>query len=293
MNSVQITSSTIRQHNKTNQSTPKPFQCHVCGKRFVKDGKSLAKCRESHKEPEQVPNDKSLVPCNTDTGILNDGISSNTVVSIAKSKFVHYKKHRKGTPKKEIQKEIQQRTKYWDENFSINNQFYYWFVKACNPVPGDDVHQVARRSMKPTRLKLFKGHATNFFPGVTRGHDYIFLLANCWILEDIHRSTRLEQPSLITAKYTIEQALLHNNNQSITTLELLRSVIGEIGVLVQQPVCEEQDELFIAGCYDVLIARNQIDIRPIQKNWRSHYQSSCYWGRELFVHQVASYALSP
>ena len=96
----------------------------------------------------------------------------------------------------------------------------------------------------------------------------------------------------MTAIYTIVQAILVNNTKSITTPESLDSVIRDIRGKVQKTFSEEGEEPFIVEIYKDLIKRNQIDIRPIQTNWKSHYKSSCCWGRELFVHQVASYAVS-
>ena len=55
---------------------------------------------------------------------------------------------------------------------------------------------------------------------------------------------------------------------------------------------EKFDVPLIDDCYLNLRAENKIDLRPIQNGWRNHYEESSYWGRKLFVHQVASRALS-
>ena len=212
---------------------------------------------------------------------------TNQQIANARSQFIYYRQNKKDVSKKERE----QRANSWDENY-LTDRFYYWFIKVCNPTANDDVLFVARRVMGQETLKTLKGAQKNFARDVSRGTSKLFLLANCWTVEDFLRELRLEHPNLMTAIYTIVQAILVNNTKSITTPESLNSVIKGIRGLVQHRLSEVGDESLIVECYEDLIKRNKIDIRPIQTDWKSHYKSSCCWGRELFVHQVASYAVS-
>ena len=187
------------------------------------------------------------------------------------------------------QAEITQRTIGWRK--IQNTPWGNLYIQVCTPSNQDDVFQAKDRLMDGKQLRAKTGSTKNNLPIKTRRCTQRIMLANLWYRQSLDRSNRLTDSWLISACTGIREALLLSNNESITNLESLRPRIEQHECHILKIFSDKQNVGLIDECYIDLCFENKIDLRPIQVDWRDHYEESSYWGRKLFVHQVASRVL--